>query len=1019
MAEEIVRIIKVDTKNSGKSIKDLKNEIKGLRSELDKAVVGSEEFESTMSKLAQAQRSYNQVQQQVRELSRTNQQDMVRLAGFAKNLAKSYSAVNAAIGLFADGNEDIQKTMLKVQRTIQLIQGLDGIAGLVRDIPKIGTAFKKWLSFLDPVERQINRISKGINGISPQKLRAINEYNRSAASGSTTTTATAGGSVQQINAQTQAIQQQSRVVTALNSAWEDEKNKLQKLQGQLDNQTTKYKESSKAALGLQQVLTQSGITVEGLTEKIKSNERAINLLRLRGNAQSAERIAKLQAENVALVKQREELKVISAVTKNYANDAMIAAKSQTVLNQQIAESQTKLKGYETALGGATVGVKKLGDGLKAVGKTVGWTVVISFAVGVVLKLLDALGLTVDKFWDFITGANNAANAQKKLNKEISEMTNQTSSKAIIALRELSNAYAKVGDSTKGKEKFLQQYADKIKETGLAIDTVKEAEDVFVKNTPKYIKAITDRAKAQAIEAAAVKLYQEYLDKRYDLEQKLQKATDKGRDRRRSKLIKEIDEEDRKINDRMNKLLQQVADLEKSYSGIFSSLETTTNPSPNIDKTDWAKAYKEALDALKKYNQDRLDEMKDARTRELDENKRAYDEDLKNIQETYEAGVKAAQGNKEKLLAVENEKNQALKLAQIRYERTRLEIIDRYNDEVYEKQKSELDREYNLLEKQLERNRRLYDTTSLREPKQANYQTKFNQNPLPLGLGRNWLSVYQSKDDVERQYKDQVKYNNDYLELTKKRINGENALLDQEIKTLSEKAKVLQEQLDSTDLNDLDKRKEIVDQLIDVNNSLETNERTIAENRIALDNAVIDNEQANLDAYLEMQDKKRQALDGILEVTSNLSGALASMFKMEAQNAAEGSKRQKAAVKAYKAFAITQAVADTWKGANEAYAAMASIPYVGPALGIAAAAAAVAMGLANVRNIISEKMTSSSQSASVQAPEAMNTAPINYSRNLLGDKELDNINQPLKCYVLESDITNAQTKVRVTEQNATF
>lgn len=412
-------------------------------------------------------------------------------------------------------------------------------------------------------------------------------------------------------------------------------------------------------------------------------------------------------------------------------------------------------------------------------------------------------------------------------------------------------------------------------------------------------------------------------------------------------------------------------------------------------------------------------MKDARTRELDENKRAYDEDLKNIQETYEAGVKAAQGNKEKLLAVENEKNQALKLAQIRYERTRLEIIDRYNDEVYEKQKSELDREYSLLEKQLERNRRLYDTTSLREPKQANYQTKFNQNPLPLGLGRNWLSVYQSKDDVERQYKDQVKYNNDYLELTKKRINGENALLDQEIKTLSEKAKVLQEQLDSTDLNDLDKRKEIVDQLIDVNNSLETNERTIAENRIALDNAVIDNEQANLDAYLEMQDKKRQALDGILEVTSNLSGALASMFKMEAQNAAEGSKRQKAAVKAYKAFAITQAVADTWKGANEAYAAMASIPYVGPALGIAAAAAAVAMGLANVRNIISEKMTSSSQSASVQAPEAMNTAPISYSRNLLGDKELDNINQPLKCYVLESDITNAQTKVRVTEQNATF
>jgi hypothetical protein len=32
--------------------------------------------------------------------------------------------------------------MLKVQRTIQLIQGLDGIAGLVRDLPKLVNSFK-------------------------------------------------------------------------------------------------------------------------------------------------------------------------------------------------------------------------------------------------------------------------------------------------------------------------------------------------------------------------------------------------------------------------------------------------------------------------------------------------------------------------------------------------------------------------------------------------------------------------------------------------------------------------------------------------------------------------------------------------------------------------------------------------------------------------------------------------------------------------------------------------------------
>lgn len=55
----------------------------------------------------------------------------------------------------------------------------------------------------------------------------------------------------------------------------------------------------------------------------------------------------------------------------------------------------------------------------------------------------------------------------------------------------------------------------------------------------------------------------------------------------------------------------------------------------------------------------------------------------------------------------------------------------------------------------------------------------------------------------------------------------------------------------------------------------------------------------------------------------------------------------------KAAAITQAVINTYQSATAAYAAMASIPYVGPALGAAAAAAAIAAGMANVAQIRSQ------------------------------------------------------------------
>lgn len=63
---------------------------------------------------------------------------------------------------------------------------------------------------------------------------------------------------------------------------------------------------------------------------------------------------------------------------------------------------------------------------------------------------------------------------------------------------------------------------------------------------------------------------------------------------------------------------------------------------------------------------------------------------------------------------------------------------------------------------------------------------------------------------------------------------------------------------------------------------------------------------------------------------------------------------KSAFKAGQAAAIGLAIVDTYKAATGAYAAMASIPYVGPFLGAAAAAAAVVAGMANVSKIRSQQ-----------------------------------------------------------------
>jgi hypothetical protein len=73
---------------------------------------------------------------------------------------------------------------------------------------------------------------------------------------------------------------------------------------------------------------------------------------------------------------------------------------------------------------------------------------------------------------------------------------------------------------------------------------------------------------------------------------------------------------------------------------------------------------------------------------------------------------------------------------------------------------------------------------------------------------------------------------------------------------------------------------------------------------------------------------------------------------------------KTAFKIGKAAAIAETIIQTYKAAQGAYAALASIPYVGPALGAAAAIAATVAGLARVQAIRSQNLGSDSGGGAV-------------------------------------------------------
>lgn len=189
-----------------------------------------------------------------------------------------------------------------------------------------------------------------------------------------------------------------------------------------------------------------------------------------------------------------------------------------------------------------------------------------------------------------------------------------------------------------------------------------------------------------------------------------------------------------------------------------------------------------------------------------------------------------------------------------------------------------------------------------------------------------------------------------------------------------------------------------------------------------------NDEAN-DAYQTDLFNKRMAEEAkqrLEEATFNVAkSSLDGMADLLEASAGENEK----AVQAAKGLRAASATMDAFAAANSAYNAMASIPVVGPALGVAAAAAALASGIANVRQILATNTrttntasatTASVAASAVQAPAVIQeVAATRTLTTSTQEQQLNRIASDTRVYVVESDIAQAGKKVFVREGESVF
>lgn len=137
MAEEIGFQVNV---KGGESLASLKKEFKDLQKELEKAEVGTAEYQRTLEKLGAVKDDIGDLRDTISALNPEGK--VAAFQNVAGKLAGGFQAATGAAALFGAKSEELEKTLLKVQAATALAQGIQSVTGLSDAFAVLGTVIK-------------------------------------------------------------------------------------------------------------------------------------------------------------------------------------------------------------------------------------------------------------------------------------------------------------------------------------------------------------------------------------------------------------------------------------------------------------------------------------------------------------------------------------------------------------------------------------------------------------------------------------------------------------------------------------------------------------------------------------------------------------------------------------------------------------------------------------------------------------------------------------------------------------
>lgn len=1012
----------------------LKAEIRMLRNELGSLTEGTAEYNNVFAKLSAKMLEQKELSAKLKTSSKDFGDMVGNTATTLGGLTGTFGAVNAVMGLFGNESEEIQKAMLKVQQVMALTQGLQGI----------DDAIKAWGRLKGNIQAYVGtaETAKNVNST----LAASNI--EAATSEAPIATGAGAVSAAQIKKGVDGVQADKDIITQNGLTAESE----QLL-------ATKTREARE--------------TIDRLNKSIASNQKNMDI------ASNRQGSARFINSKKALEENRKKLEEAKT-----AQDALNTSEEVGAVASGKFANGLKAIGKATiwmvALSAVLWAVTKAWDAITKSGKK--QEEEVNKQIEKNKELSDSIGDTASKNvasfnemkkqWESL---GNNTKKQKQFIKDYKDELKVLFGDGKITLKEYGDLFGKF--SNKVIEGYMLQakaaaymsaYQKAIaKEVSLELQTItyntadwwdtmiemfknptlKEA-DIRKKVTEKNRQeAKTKRAKEIADAKADAKRMLEQADKNAEAAEKQFKAlglnmhnSAKTGNNATIKSFKDLNEEFIKFQDQNSKIrLDWITEEELKNEQYYENLKRTQADNYNVMFLGTKKylEMKQALndakasEELDKANSDAL-KLKETQTKILDNNIKGIDENLKKA-----TGLSIKERNKQIALktSYENERSQLTD----NYNTTILNNTAKYNTAIANDEKQNYqERQTNLAnfyQAQINENERALNIINL-DTQKALEDLKINENKKK---GTSLLKLLfgldgQTRDERIKEMELQIKNEKDALEkglkdeeVLRAKITDPNTSIEERKKAEDELTKLMEENSKKRVQISSDEAKLLTDNQKDITDAIYGGMEAASGVLSAL-NEVYQSELDNTLSGLNSDLEKNKA-----DLQSRYDQGLVSkedydkqMVNLENNYNDEVYKQQVKAAEKQKKIQIFQTIIETLEASIKAFSSVANTPFIGTALGIAAAASTMAMGYAKVRAIEAQRIEAPSKSslATSSATSAISSGSLTYqsanltsSNQALLNQQQQNNQQPI--FVSVVDIENVQKKVKVVENQSTF